>query len=266
MSIIPKLLVATVATLILAAPAGAATQDVQITLDDQNASVEGVDGSGWATLTLDAPRDVYYSIVRLRPGRDTSAFASRVLKGLRPDQMESWGTTIAAGGARAKAPYRTTVDLQPGWYEIVVAEGDETQYAAGGFTVRDQAAEPPTAEPVTTASIQLRDFRFVAPRTLSAGGEIKIVNAGRQIHELVLGKVRGSMSAALKLARQGKLEQLRFAGPPTQLIGIVSGGTTNIVRPTLATGRYLMVCAYGDQHSHGKPHAALGMVQAITVR
>jgi hypothetical protein len=57
-----------------------------------------------------------------------------------------------------------------------------------------------------------------------------------------------------------------MAGPPSQLTGIVSGGTTNVVEPKLAPGQYLMLCAYGDKNSRNKPHAALGMVETITVR
>lgn len=261
----PKLLAAAVAALTLAAPAGAAVQNVTISLHDENASIADLDGYGWTSLTFSAPREVYYSLVRLKPGKDTGAFANKVLNGLRPDQMEAWGTTIAAGTALPKAPYKTTVDLQRGWHSIVVFEG-KRQYTAGGFTVRDQAAAPQTAEPPTAATVQLRDFRFVAPSTLPASGGIKIVNEGEQIHELVLAKVKGKMSAALKAAKQGQFKKLKFAGPPTQLLGIVSGGTTNIVEPKLAAGRYLMLCAYGDKHSRNKPHSALGMVQAITVR
>lgn len=74
------------------------------------------------------------------------------------------------------------------------------------------------------------------------------------------------MSAALAAARRGQFDKLRFAGRPTQIVGLVSGGTSNIVAPKLAAGRYLMVCAYGDRRSRNKPHAMLGMAQTVTVR
>jgi hypothetical protein len=183
--------------------------------------------------------------------------------------MESWGTTIAGGTATKGLPYKTTVDLTPGWYAIVVYEGQgkkARQYAAGGFTVRDVLAAGPPTEPATAATIGLRDFRFTGSTTLPAGGGLKIVNEGEQLHELVVAKVKGKVSDALKAAKSGKFNKIRMAGRPSQLIGIVSGGTTNIVDPQLAPGQYLMLCAYADRHSRNRPHAMLGMAEAITVR
>jgi hypothetical protein len=219
-------------------------------------------------LTLKAPRDVYYSIVRLHPGKDTTAFANKAQR-MSPTAMEAWGTTIAGGSASKGLPYTTTVDLAPGLYEIVVFEGEgkkAQQYVAGGFKVRDVLAAGPPTEPETTATIGLRDFRFTGTKTLPAGGGLKIVNEGEQLHELVVAKVKGKMSDAVKAAKAGTFNKIKMAGPPAQLIGIVSGGTTNVVEPKLAPGRYLMLCAYGDKNSRNKPHAALGMVETITVR
>jgi hypothetical protein len=264
-----KIILGTLAALVLAVPAAqAAVQDVQVTLDEQNAQVEGLDGYGWAMLTLNAPRDVYYSIVRLHPGKDTTAFANKAQR-MSPTAMEAWGTTIAGGSASKGLPYTTTVDLAPGLYEIVVFEGEgkkAQQYVAGGFKVRDVLAAGPPTEPETTATVGLRDFRFTGARTLPAGGGLKIVNEGQQLHELVVAKVKGKMSDAVKAAKAGTFNKIKMAGPPAQLIGIVSGGTTNVVEPKLAPGRYLMLCAYGDRNSRNKPHAALGMVETITVR
>jgi hypothetical protein len=183
--------------------------------------------------------------------------------------MESWGATIAGGTATKGLPYKTTVDLTPGYYGIVVYEGQgkkAKQYAAGGFTVRDVLAAGPPTEPQTAATIGLRDFRFTGPTMLPAAGGLKIVNKGQQLHELVVAKVNGKVSDALKAAKAGKFDKIKIAGRPNQLIGIVSGGTTNIVDPHLAPGQYLMLCAYADKHSRGRPHAMLGMAEAITVR
>jgi hypothetical protein len=264
-----KIILGALAALALVGPAAnAAVQDVQVSLDQQNAGVEGLDGHGWAMLTLNAPRDVYYSIVRLHPGKDTTAFANKAQR-MSPTAMESWGTTIAAGSAGKGLPYKTTVDLAPGYYGIVVFEGQgkkAQQYAAGGFTVRDVLAAGPPSEPQTGATIGLRDFRFTGATTLPARGGLKIVNEGEQLHELVVTKVKGRMSDAVKAAKAGTFNKIKMAGPPSQLIGIVSGGTTNVVDPQLAPGQYLMLCAYGDKNSRNKSHAALGMVKTITVR
>jgi hypothetical protein len=266
---ITKIILGALAALALVATAAnAAVQDVQVDLDQQNAQVEGLDGYGWAMLTLNAPRDVYYTILRLNPGKDTTAFANQVQR-MSPTAMETWGTTIAGGSASKGLPYKTTVDLTPGLYEIVVFEGQgkkAQQYAAGGFKVRDVLAAGPPTEPETAATIGLRDFRFTGATTLPASGNLKIVNEGEQLHEVVVAKVKGKMSDAVKAAKAGKLGKIKMAGPPSQLVGIVSGGTTNVVEPKLAPGQYLMLCAYGDKNSRGKPHAALGMVETITVR
>lgn len=189
---------------------------------------------------------------------------------MSPTAMEARGTTIAGGSASKGLPNKTTVDLTPGFYEVVVFEGQgkkAQQYAAGGFPVRDVLAAGPPTEPPNTATIGLLDFRFTGAKTLPANGDLKIVNAGEQLHELVVAKVKGRMSDAVKAAEAGTFNKIKMAGPPAQLIGVVlRWHDERVVAPKLAPGHYLMLCAYGDKNSRNKPHAALGMVETITVR
>jgi hypothetical protein len=242
-----------------AAPANQATIDI----DEQHMTANGfAEGSGWTRVTINADRPVDFGIVALKPGKDTGHFTNAIGK-LSPDQTESWGDWVAGGSTRPGAPYVTALDMKPAWYSVVVYE-PKKQYSIGGFTVFDRPAG--FEEPSSSAIIGLRDYRFQAPKTLNANSTLKIVNEGRQIHEVVLARVKGKPAKAVKLAKQGKFKKIPFAGPPSQAVGLVSGGTTNIVTPKLAKGRYLLVCAYGDARSRNKPHAALGMAQAITVR
>ncbi|UGS35357.1 hypothetical protein [Capillimicrobium parvum] len=243
----------------VAAPANQATIDI----DDQNMTANGfAAGSGWTRVTINADRPVDFGIVALKPGKDTGGFANAIGK-LSPDRTESWGDWVAGGSTRPGAPYVVALDMDPAWYSVIVYERKK-QYQVGGFSVFDRPGG--FEEPASTSTIGLRDFRFDTPRTLDAGGTLKVVNQGRQIHELVLARVKGKPAAAVKLAKQGKFGKIRFAGQPSQAVGLVSGGTTNVVTPELAKGRYLLVCAYGDARSRNKPHATLGMAQAITVR
>jgi hypothetical protein len=243
----------------LAAPANQATIDI----DDQSMTANGfAAGSGWTRVTINADRPVDFGIVALKPGKDTGHFTNAIGK-LSPDKTESWGDWVAGGSTRPGAPYVTTLDMKPAWYSVIVYERKK-QYSIGGFTVADRPAG--FEEPATTSTIGLHDFRFDAPKTLEADSTLKIVNEGDQIHEVVLARVKGKPAKAVRLAKQGKFGKISFAGRPSQAVGLVSGGTTNIVTPDLAKGRYLLVCAYGDARSRNKPHAALGMARAITVR
>jgi hypothetical protein len=256
---------AAAAALALTAPSAfaAPTNQATIDIDGQNMTANGfAEGSGWTRVTINADRPVDFGIVALKPGKDTGHFTNAIGK-LSPDQAESWGDWVAGGSTRPGAPYVTALDMRPAWYSVVVY-GEKDQSAIGGFTVFDRPAG--FEEPAATTTIGLHDYRFDAPKTLTKDSTLKIVNEGRQIHEVVLARVKGKPARSVRLAKQGKFGKIPFAGPPSQAVGLVSGGTTNIVTPKLAKGRYLLVCAYGDARSRNKPHAALGMARTITVR
>jgi hypothetical protein len=259
---------ATAATAALAfavpqAAQAAPTNEATIDFEKQGITANGfADGSGWTRITINADRPVDFGIVALKPGKDTGHFANAIGK-LSPVKAESWGKWVAGGSTSPGRPYVTAIDMKPAWYSVVVFD-EKTQWQAGGFSVFDRPAG--FEEPASTTTIGLRDFRFDAPKTLKAGSTLKVVNQGRQLHELVLARVKGNPAKAVRLAKQAKFGKIRFAGQPSQAVGLVSGGTTNVVTPKLAKGKYLLVCAYGDAKSRNKPHAALGMAQAITVR
>ncbi len=265
MRTITKILAAAGAALALGAPvAGAApTQQATLTINAGRSGIEGLNGSGWTTITVKADKASDFGIVALNEGKDTGIFANTIDE-LAPDQLGSWGKWIVGGSTSPRQPYVTTVNLTPGQYAVVTF-GKKSNTWVGGFGVRDVATV--AEEPASGATVQLRDFRFVAPKQMTAGAGIKVVNEGRQLHELVLARVKGQpIAQAVKLAKQGKFGKIKLTGMPSQLVGLVSSGTTNIVQPKLTPGQYLLVCAYADKHSRNKPHSMLGMAQAITVR
>jgi hypothetical protein len=261
-----RTLVATAAALAVVAPSAALAapaNEATIDIDQQNMTANGfAAGSGWTRITINTDRPVDFGIFAPKAGKDTGHFAGSI-GDLSPLQSQSWGDWVAGGSTSPDRPYVTAIDMKPAWYSVVVFDRKE-QWQIGGFSVFDRPAG--FEEPASTSTIGMRDFRFVAPKTLKAGGTLKVVNEGRQLHELVLARVKGKPAKAVKLAKQAKFGKIAFAGQPSQAVGLVSGGTTNVVAPELAKGKYLLVCAYGDKNSRGKPHAALGMAQAITVR
>ena len=260
----PLKLLAAAAALVLLPAASAAAQApaATITIDDGRAGIEGLEGHGWTTVTVQAAKPTDFAVVALRAGADTTGFANAVGK-LAPAGIGRWGAWLMAGSARPGAPYTSTVNLTPGQYAIVTF-GEKTTDWVGGFGVRDVPTGAPAPE--AGAQIELRDFRFVAPKTVDAAAGIAVVNRGRQLHEAVIAKVKGPVGRAVRLARHGRFQKIRFAGMPQQAVGLVSPQTTNVVTPRLAPGRYLLVCAYGDRGSRNRPHSVLGMAQAITIR
>jgi hypothetical protein len=247
-----------VCTPALAAP----PQQATIQIDQQNAGIDGITGSGWTTVKIKTDKAVGVALAQLKPGKDTGVFANTVDE-MPIDEITPWGKWVASGNAAPGQPYITTLELPPAWYSVVVFDGDR-QYQAGGFTVKDIATS--AEEPAAAATVSMRDYRFSMPATLPTSGAIKIVNDGRRLHELVIGRIKGKPAAAVKLAKQGKFGKIKFASRPRGLLGPVSPRTTNIVETNFAKGRYLLFCAYGDKHSRNKPHTALGMTRVITVR
>lgn len=237
-------------------------QQATIQIDQQNAGIDGVTGSGWTTVTIKADRAVGVALAQLKPGKDTGRFANAV-DDMSLGQISAWGKWVASGNSSRGRPYVTTLELPPAWYSVVVFEKNR-QYQAGGFTVKDT---PTGADAATAAAtVDMRDYRFGGSTTLPANGAIKVLNSGHRLHELVLGRVKGKPSDAVKLAKQGKFGKIKFAGRPQGLVGPVSPGATNVVQFNGAKGRYLLFCAYGDRQSRNKPHTALGMTRVVTVQ
>lgn len=193
----------------------------------------------------------------------------------------SWA--IAYGGpnvATPPAPTSATFRLDPGEYALVciIPSPDHVMHLAKGMMTtmtvteiaRDALAQDddvvaPVPLPDADARITLRSFAFDLDRPLHGGtNEIRVVNDGPDIHEVVVFELMGGAST------QDLIDAIEAGqGPPPAR---PVGGTTPLspgrevhLSLDLTPGRYTLICFDTDGAPHGEMHVALGMMHEFTI-
>lgn len=273
---LPRILAAATAMLALSASTAIAgpPHEVNVHVEDQLSTVEqpAGTGSGWSRLTITANHRVSIGILRNKPNTDTGVLANTI-GDIPVSKYERFGTWVARGMVAPGKPYVTTIDTLGGRRYTIVAFGDATvedglanndTYGTGDWLVmpNDMGGEPPA----TTASITMTD-KGIKATGLTAGTPVKVTNAGRRMHELKAYPMRNAAAAkqALKLARRGLVRQVKTAGAPVEIMGLVDGKTTQYLEPNLEAGTYLLVCGEGDRRKPLESHAAQGQAAIVTV-
>ena len=160
-------------------------------------------------------------------------------------------------------------DLSNGTYGILcfVIAPDGAPHVAkgmlGGFTVEGAAPAP---IPLVDLEVELKAFQFSVPDTLPAGTHrMRVDNVGEEPHEF--GVVRLAEGTTIDDVRA------RFAGappsgpPPWTYAGGLGGSSPGFggdLTLELTPGAYALICQMPSPE-FGKSHAALGMIQALTV-
>lgn len=249
----------------------ASTSPHPVTIEvGKKAQVDGADGllAGALELTFENPAGKPATVLafRLPVGGDLAAFGKAVAKLRDPSALMDDGTYEAMAIVMPKGSYTTTIEGHAGRYAIVTLPDKGAPSVIGSFDVGE--GTDGAVAPKPDATVTLREYGIGAPRTLPRKGVVRVRNAGKQLHELLAFPIaKGqTQNEALALLKAGKDKKVQFGGPPSALVGIVSPGTTNDVRVSLAKGRYVLVCFYGDAKSKGKSHISLGMGGAFTVR
>jgi hypothetical protein len=213
------------------------------------------------------------AVVQLGAGVTPEAFMAQVhalqLPAQTPDMvLEATRSKIVSGMSftgRRGTP--TTTRLVAGATYVVLdgATSTPATWPSTSFTV--PAAGGGAALPKGRAKLILTDFKIKAPRTIRRGTRLEIANKGSSVHFVVAIQVPRKLSdkAAIRAVRRN--DGKPFAkSRTTTLINLVSGGTRNVVTPSLTRGRWILVCLYVDAGSHGMPHTALGMETVVRVR
>ena len=243
---------------------------VEIAVGSGAAEIEGADallrGAIELTFANTSGKPAVALAFRLPAGGDLDAFGKKVAKLRDPSALMKEGSYEAMGIVNPKGSYTTTIDAETGRYAIVELPDKAAPKVVGSFDVGPGTAGAKAPEP--DATVTLREYGIGSPRTLPGKGVVRVRNTGRQLHELLAFRVgKGqTQNEALALLKAGKDKKVRFDGPPTPVVGIVSPGTTNDVELSMPKGRYVLVCFYGDAKSKGKSHISLGMGGAFTVR
>ncbi len=228
--------------------------------------------SGRQTVRLiNRGRDVHQiQFLGLPPGK-TVADVERALASRSPS-LPNW--LRRHGGVNAVVPdaeASVSLDLTPGDYLLLCGIPDRTgrPHALRGMVralrVVD-AATPITPSPRPDTTLHLNDFSFSLSEPLQAGPQtLRVINEGRQAHELVLIRLTGGASAQEFIARY------RPGGLPNPA-GREVGGLTGIdpgrqgdVHLDLEPGRYGLICFLADPVT-GVPHFSRGMWMDVEVK
>jgi hypothetical protein len=265
---------ATAMLALTAAPAIAGPPvDISVGITAQLSTTNGAsDGYGWSRITINADHEVNIAILRNKPKTDTGILANTIGK-IPVTKYGKFGTWVARGTVKPGKPYVTTIDTITTRRYTIVAFDDSTvddgianndTYGMGDWLVPTTpgGGEPPA----TAASITLTD-KSIKATSLTSSGPIKVVNAGRRMHELKAYPLPKNTkpAQALKLARQGLVKQVKTAGPPREIMGLVDGKTTQYLEPNLKPGTYLLVSGEGNKRNPGESHAAQGLSTIVTV-
>jgi hypothetical protein len=257
------------ASLLGAAPAPA-PQPVVAVATDFHLALPATLPAGPTTFELEnrgrEPHQLY--LVHLEQGK-TEADLVRAFQAGGP--LPAWA--VDAGGPNAVDPGATstpaTVELVPGSYAAlcVIPSPDGTPHVMKGMitmltvTPRRTAA----AEPSADLTVKLVDYGYDLSAPLTRGAhEIRVVNDGKQSHELVLLRLHPGKSMQDLAAWAEKMS----GPPPASFLGGVSPlspGGHNEFAVELTPGRYALLCFLPDAND-GKPHTLHGMAREIDVK
>ena len=248
-------------------------QDLAITATDFAFDAPATIPAGTTKVTLtNAGKEEHQAQVAGLVEGKTFADLTAALQG--PDEGAALALVNLSGGPTGVQPgasVSTTSTLEPGQYVFLcfVQGADGVPHFAKGMIKPIEVTEgaTPAALPDSDAQLALQDFAFVGLDTLSAGAHtVSVTNNGPQAHEATIVKLADGVEATDLSAMFSAAAPP--AGPPpfTGAAGVagIAPGTTVNMDVDLEPGRYAFLCFVPDLAS-GAPHAALGMIGALTV-
>ena len=191
-------------------------------------------------------------VSRLRPGTTEEALSAALQA---EDDAAFYALVTPAGGVGSIGPGRSQEAT------LILSEGD---YILLSFSGGQPVLRPfKVAGPRADGEVSMREFSFSLPPIGAGQPALKVVNAGTQPHEMLLGKLAPGLTLQDVLAFEGDPEEagmVELAGGLTA----IEPGATAWVTPTFTPGTYGMVCFVPDPAT-GKPHFELGMAAEFTV-
>lgn len=161
------------------------------------------------------------------------------------------------------------ITLEEGNYAVGSSYEDETTTKYVYKTFEVVASDAPAAAPQADQIIQLVDFAFAFPANIQAGEQTwELVNNGKQVHHLILLKVKEGKTLediqAYAETEEGEDPTEEALG---DYVGIMSPGRSVYHTVTLVPGMYVAICYMPDhgEGGDGAPHLAHGMMQSFTV-
>jgi hypothetical protein len=262
-----KVLVATVAVLVASAAFATAQTSVPTVGVSAGPSAITLTPSGSIApgptrfrVTRTGRRDVDFTLVTLRAGVSVSALRATLAR----SQDAALGLVFVEADTSLSGPVTTksiTVTLRANVTYVAVS-GSGRRFGLTTFTTTGTPNGAP--RPAADATIRMVDYGFKGPGTLPRNGTIRVTNRGDAFHFALAFPLRPGASArragtALRTNDQKALGRL-VAGPPVDVQGVISPGTTNDNPVRFARrGRVVLVCFFGE-------HNRLGMYRVFKVR
>jgi hypothetical protein len=257
---------------------GSTVPEITIHAKDFSYSVPTQILSGLVSLTMinDGQEPHHGQLARLNDNVTMDQLVTTLQQG--PEQ--ALGLVSLAGGPGVILPTQkqtVTVNLTPGNYVLLcfVSGQDNVPHLAKGMIAPIQVAaapagaagapNPSVAEPTSTGTVELQDFSFKLPPTITAGPQVwKVTNNGPEPHEFALLKMEDGKTAQdfTDFITSG------YGPPPFAEVGglqAISQGATAWVNLDLQPGTYIAIC-FVPSPTDGKPHFEHGMVMPFTVQ
>jgi len=206
------------------------------------------------------------TLARLNTGVTLEQFTGQ----LATDDMAAVNLVSLAGGVNAPAGQtnEVTLELEEGTYVVIAFPQSDEPPLLANFPVSGSNA-PPASPPSADVTVDMADFNFTMPDTVSAGSGVwEIQNSGGQWHEMQIIKPEEGftqeqffqmMMSDQQPSGPPPFEEIAFFGPSSQ-------GKTGWITVDLQPGTYWAICFLPDIAGDGKSHAEKGMFKEFTVQ
>ncbi|MBL8987663.1 MAG: hypothetical protein JNJ80_15430 [Gemmatimonadetes bacterium] len=235
---------------------------------------------GPTVIQLDNRGKVFHEMVvmKLRPATTIASLLQADAADASFQPFLEGGSAVLFAAPGATGTGRLAVTFEPGaryalWCNFSDSPGAPKHSALGmvrEIVVRQNPRTPrPAAAPVRTVAVELGDYAFRTPDTVSAGWvEVRVSNLGRQRHELALSRLKNGEDGAFfysQALKNASLDSL-YDDDGVILTAYPGGDNPFAIRVELLPGRvYVLECLFKDSDS-SPPHNKLGMFKALTVR
>lgn len=241
---------------------------IDITTTDFAFQMADTISGGWVTIrNHNQGTEMHHiQLLRLEQGKTLADMAAL------PDPLAAdW--VVPVGGPSAAMPggglLDTTVELTPGSYAAicVIPSPDKKLHVMKGMAKPFTVIAPATAAQPASADITVRlaDYGFELSTPLTVGKHtFRVETAPGQPHEFIIARLAPGKTPADLLAWVDNM-----VGPPPaeRIVGgttALGQGQVNIFEAEITPGNYALICFIPDVKD-GKPHAAHGMMQQLTI-
>jgi hypothetical protein len=200
----------------------------------------------------------------------------RLNSGVTPEQFEA-GIKPDGSNLDKFGSLETTVDLSKGQTIKVQSILKPAQYVAADLNAKPSSNRHavftvtqnpnPAALPAADATVRMKEYRFIGPKTLKRGELVRTENTGKQQHMAIglkvkNGKVAKQVEALLRKGKDKKAQKL-IRGI-SNLTDDVSPGAINQGVLTMPKGTWVLACFMTN--SKGVEHSRLGMERTLVVK